>query len=48
MKGIQRKMKNYYDILGVKEDEKVENIEKAYKTVISKYNPENFKGEAKE
>ena len=41
-------MKNYYDILGVKTNESISNIEKAYNTLVSKYNPDSFQGEAKE
>lgn len=41
-------MKNYYDILGVETNESISNIEKAYNTVVSKYNPDSFQGEAKE
>lgn len=41
-------MKNYYDILGVETNESIRNIEKAYNTVVSKYNPDSFQGEAKE
>ena len=41
-------MKDYYEILGISQNASVNEIKTAYIELISKYHPENFKGEAKE
>ena len=41
-------MKDYYEILEIGKNATTEEIEKAYKTLVTKYNPDNFKGDARE
>ena len=41
-------MKDYYEILGISQNASVNEVKTAYIELISKYHPENFKGEAKE
>ena len=40
--------KNYYEILEINRNASQEIVEKAYKTLVTKYNPDNFRGDAKE
>ncbi len=40
-------MKNYYEILEVKETASQLEIERAYKSIIKRYNPNDFSGEAR-
>lgn len=37
-------MKNYYDILEIKENASIEVIKAAYKTLAKKYHPDNWRG----
>lgn len=41
-------MKDYYEILEISKNATTEEIEKAYKKLVTKYNPDNFRGDAKE
>ena len=38
-------MKNYYDILEIKENASIEVIKAAYKTLAKKYHPDNWRGQ---
>ena len=40
-------MKNYYEVLEVKQDASQVEIEQAYKSIIARYNPNNYTGEAR-
>ena len=40
-------MKNYYELLEINQDASPLEIQQAYKTVLSRYNPNDFSGEAR-